>query len=361
MDQVLVDLDARSYPIYIGTNLLAKAGELLAKAVRSEKVMVITNPTVGEIYLDGLVEGLRESGYDVLATLVPDGEEHKTLAWASRLYDVLMDHKMDRGSTIMALGGGVIGDLAGFVAATFKRGLPFVQVPTTLLAQVDASIGGKVGVDHPRGKNMIGSFYQPRVVLIDLGVLNTLPYGEMRAGLAEVIKYGIITDEEFFGYLEGKIDALLARELHSLRFAVKRCCQIKASVVAHDEREMDQRAILNFGHTLGHAIEAACGYRLIRHGEAVAMGMVYAARIAVRLQMTGRETLTRLSSLIDRAGLGRKTRIANPQEMVEFLRQDKKIINGRVRFVLPTGIGQVVITDRVTEKVIREVLEESET
>jgi 3-dehydroquinate synthase len=358
MDQVLVDLDERSYPIYIGENLLSKAGELLKKSVRSEKVMVITNPTVGGLYRDVLVEGLRASGFQVFSTIVPDGEEHKNLAWANTLYSVLLDHRMDRSSIILALGGGVIGDLAGFVAATFKRGLPFIQVPTTLLAQVDASVGGKVAVDHPRGKNMIGAFYQPSCVLVSLDVLHTLPARELRAGLAEVIKYGVIRDEELFGYLEEKLESLLERELDSFLFVVRRSCQIKASVVAQDERELGLRAILNFGHTLGHAIEAAADYRLFRHGEAVAMGMIYATRIAVKLQMTTEKTLLRLGGMIERVGLPTSQGNINPDKIIEFLHHDKKVLHGRVRFVLPRKIGLVEIVDIVPEKLIKEVLQE---
>ncbi|MFQ6091561.1 MAG: 3-dehydroquinate synthase [bacterium] len=355
MEEVWVELGERRYPIHIGENLLIRAGEILKK---NGKVMVVTNPTVGELYLDELTEGLTGEGFEVSSSVVPDGERYKTLEWANRLYDSLLDHRMERGSTVVALGGGVIGDLAGFVAATYKRGLPLVQAPTTLLAQVDSSIGGKVGVDHARGKNMIGTFYQPRCVLISLEVLDTLPQRELRAGLAEVIKYGVISDEDLFGYVEENLEALLGWEPQALRFVVKRSCQIKASVVAKDERETGLRAILNFGHTLGHGLEAATDYGLYRHGEAVAAGMVWATEIAVGLKLTPEKTLTRIATLIARAGLPTRSEDVSPEEIIKFLRQDKKVLNGRVRFVLPKRVGQVVVTDTVPEELIRDVLKE---
>jgi 3-dehydroquinate synthase len=359
MDEVQIDLGQRGYPIHIEENLFPQAGEILKRDVGIGKVMVITNPTVGDLYLAGLNKGLKRSGFQPYAVIVPDGEEFKTLEWANNLYDSLFDHRMERDSIIIALGGGVIGDLVGFVAATYKRGLNFVQVPTTLLAQVDASVGGKVAVDHPQGKNLIGAFYQPRCVLISLDVLDTLPAREMRSGLAEVIKYGVISDAQLFDYIEENLDALLRGQHDVLGFVVKRSCQIKASVVIRDERETGLRVVLNFGHTLGHAIEAATGYRLCRHGEAVAMGMVYATKLAVELKMTSHETLTRIAGLIEMAGLPTKREDADPDRIIEFLRHDKKVLNDRIRFVLPQKIGQVIITDAVPEKLIREVLKES--
>lgn len=359
MDVVKVDLGERSYPIHIGEGLFSRAGEILKKTVGVRKTMVITNPTVGDLYLDALNQSLGRSGFQPCSVIVPDGEEFKTLQWADNLYDSLFDHRMGRDSIVVALGGGVIGDLAGFVAATYKRGLGFVQVPTTLLAQVDASVGGKVAVDHIQGKNLIGSFYQPRCVLISLDALDTLPIREVRTGLAEVIKYGIISDTELFAYLEGNLGALLEGRHDVLGFVVKRSCQIKASVVIKDEREAGQRALLNFGHTLGHAIEAATGYRLYRHGEAVAIGMVYAAEMAVKLKMTTGETLARIARLIEMAGLPTRSENTDPDRIIEFLHHDKKVRDDKIRFVLPKKIGQAIITDGVPEKLIREVLKES--
>lgn len=358
MDKVRVELGQRSYPIYIGSDIFSLAGKILKRHVEIAKVMVITNTTVGALYLQKLIEGLNREGLEAYSAVVPDGEEYKTLEWASRLYEVLFDHNMGRDDTIVALGGGVIGDLVGFVAATYKRGLPFLQVPTTLLAQVDASVGGKVAVDHSRGKNMIGAFYQPICVLVNLDVLNTLPAEEIRNGLAEVIKYGIIRDSQLFGYLEENVGALLEYNTDLLRFVVKRSCEIKALVVARDERELGLREILNFGHTLGHAIEAATGYRLCRHGEAVAIGMVCATEMALRLKMSSEKTLMRITELIVRAGLPTRSRNASPDEIIKYLRHDKKIRDNRVRFVLPRKIGQVTISDAVPENLIRDVLEE---
>ncbi|UCE18949.1 MAG: 3-dehydroquinate synthase [Gemmatimonadota bacterium] len=358
MDHVQVELGDRSYPIYIGGDILGRVGELLKKNGITGRVMVFTNPTVGSMYLEDVLEGFHGEGYGVSSRVVPDGEEYKTLEYANTLYDSLMDNRIDRSSTIVALGGGVLGDLAGFVAATFKRGIPFVQVPTTLLAQVDASVGGKVAVDHPRGKNMIGSFYQPRCVIISLSVLDTLPEREMRAGLAEVIKYGVIKDASLFEYIETHLDSLLNLEANGLHTVVKRSCEIKASIVTKDERDEGQRALLNFGHTIGHAIETATNYSRYRHGEAVALGMICATDIGVRLNVTSVKTSERLSNLIERAHLPTRIRNVSADAVIEFLRHDKKVRDGKVRFVLPREIGQVMITDTVPDDVIRKTLKE---
>ena len=356
MEQVSVDLGDRGYTIYIGENLFTRAGEILKRGGVSGKVMVITNPTVGDLYSDDLYKGLGEEGFEVSSEVVPDGEEYKTLESAKKLYDSLVDNRMDRDSTVVALGGGVIGDLAGFVAATFKRGLPFVQVPTTLLAQVDASVGGKVAVDHPRGKNMIGSFYQPRCVLISLNVLETLPAREMKGGLAEVIKYGVIRDRHLFEFVEEHLDQLLARETDATHHIVKRSCEIKASVVGRDERDQGLRTILNYGHTIGHAIEAAAAYRQYRHGEAVAIGMICATDIAVRLKFASIETLEKITALIERTKLPTSIKDLCADEIMNFLFHDKKVHQGKIRFVLPKRIGDVVITDTVPQELIKEIL-----
>jgi len=358
MDEVRVELGKRTYPIYIGHNLVSRAGEILKKNGASGRIMIITSHAVATHYLDDMTNGLKHGGFHVACSEVPDGEQHKTLEWASKLYDSLIDNRIERTSTILALGGGVVGDLAGFVAATYKRGVPLVQMPTTLLAQVDASVGGKVGVDHPRGKNMIGSFYQPRCVIISLDVLSTLPEREMIAGLAEVIKYGVIRDRDLFSYLEGNIDSIVGGDPGALQFIVKRSCHIKASVVTLDERETELRTILNFGHTFGHAIEVATDYEQYRHGEAVAIGMVCAGDVAVRLRMTEESTLERIITLLDRTGLPTCTEGVSPERVMRVLRHDKKVHAGKIRFVLPREIGEVVITDTVSEELIREIVEE---
>ena len=326
MDEVTVDLGRRSYPVLIGRDLLSRAGRLLKDRIGHGKVLVVTNPLVGTLYGDTLCRGLRNHGFEVFSTQVPDGEKRKTLKWVSRLYEVLFEHGLDRSSTVVA--------------------------------QVDAGVGGKVGVDHPRGKNMIGAFYQPAAVLADLDVLKTLAPRQRRNGLAEVIKYGVIADGEFFSFLEQHLNELLRCDLTVMRSVVKRSCQIKARVVATDERETGERAILNFGHTLGHAIEAAAGYRTHRHGEAVAIGMVYAAEIAVRMSLTDDETHRRLAALLKSAGLPTEDPQADEETVMEFMKRDKKVYGGRVRFVLPRTIGHVEIFDDVPEQLIHRILKE---
>jgi 3-dehydroquinate synthase len=358
MDEVVVDLGPRGYAVFIGRDLLVRAGRLLQDRLESRKVLVVTNSMVGDLYQERLCRGLRDGGFEVATARVPDGEEHKTLAHAGRLYEVLFEQGLDRSDTVMALGGGVIGDLAGFAAATFKRGLHLVQAPTTLLAQVDAAVGGKTGVDHPRGKNMIGAFHQPEAVLADLAVLGTLDAREVRAGLAEVIKYGVIADPELFGFIKEHLDDLRRCDLEAMRTAVTRSCRIKASVVAADERDRSARAVLNFGHTLGHAIEAATGYRIYRHGEAVAIGMAHAAAIAVRMELADETVFERIETLLRTAGLPTADRTADPEKVIGFLQQDKKNIGGRVRFILPREIGRVEIRDDVPQKLILDILKE---
>ena len=358
MDEIVVDLGPRSYPVHIGRGLLARAGRLLQGRLKGRKILVVTNTVVGELYEERLCRGLRDGGFEVTSARVPDGEEYKTLATAGRLYEVLFEQGLDRTDAVMALGGGVIGDLAGFAAATFKRGLHLVQVPTTLLAQVDASVGGKTGVDHPRGKNMIGAFHQPAAVLTDLETLRTLDGREIRAGLAEVIKYGVIADGEFFGFLEDRLEALLGLDLETMKVAVNRSCRIKAAVVAADELDRGERAVLNFGHTLGHAIEAASGYKTYRHGEAVAIGMAHAAEIAVRMDITEDRTFRRIDTLLRKAGLPTADRTVDPEKVIVFMRQDKKMAGGRVRFILPREIGRAEIHDGVPEQLILDILKE---
>ena len=295
-----VELGERSYPIYIGQGLLART-ELLTRHIAARQVMLVTNETVAPLYMDKVKAALRDHQYE--AVVLPDGEQYKTLEVLNVIFDALLARHFDRSVTLIALGGGVIGDMAGFAAACYQRGVAFIQVPTTLLAQVDSSVGGKTGVNHPLGKNMIGAFYQPQCVVIDTDVLNTLNDRELGAGLAEVIKYGLIRDRAFFEWLETNIDALLKLDATSLIYAIERSCTNKAEVVATDEREGGVRALLNLGHTFGHAIETGLGYGSWLHGEAVAAGVCLAAELSQRLGWLNEQDVTRIVSLIRRAGL----------------------------------------------------------
>jgi 3-dehydroquinate synthase len=341
MQTLTVNLGARSYPIHIGTGILEKTGEFLQQAGLRGKVALVTNPTVAQLYLDPVHDALVQAGFEVTPVLVPDGEEHKNFNSLKTIYDRLIDARFERKSCILALGGGVIGDLAGFVAATYLRGVPYVQVPTTLLAQVDSSVGGKTGVNHEKGKNLIGAFYQPKLVVIDVAVLNTLPRRELAAGLAEVIKYGIIEDPELFRLLEQRIEQIIGLDRDLLVKIIAASCAIKARVVEADEREEDYRAVLNFGHTVGHALEAATNYRQFLHGEAVGVGMVKAAVLSVRQGLCDSKSLDRVTALVKHAGLPAEI---PPQVSVESLilamEIDKKVAAGRVKFVMCEGIGK---------------------
>jgi len=359
MQEVHIDLGARSYAIHIGSGLLARLGNYLKEFRFTPRVLLVTNPVVGSLYGEAATAALENAGFEVLRAEIPEGEEYKSLATAEKLYDLAYTRELDRQSPVVALGGGVVGDLAGFVAATYLRGVPFVQVPTTLLAQVDSSVGGKVAVNHPRGKNIIGAFYQPRLVLADLDVLKTLDPREVRAGLAEVIKYGVIADGDFFAWLEENLERLLALEAEPLAHAVAVSCRIKARVVQEDETEQGRRAILNFGHTLGHALEALTGYTIYRHGEAVAMGMAAAARLAVALGMFPEGDAARVINLIRRAGLPVEVPAGiSPDELLASMRRDKKVLAGRLTFVLPVEIGRVEIVRDVPEEAVERVVEE---
>ncbi len=341
MQTLTVNLGDRSYPIHLGEDLLPRAGKLLKQAGCGEKVGVITNPTVAGLYLKPVEEALIRSGFRVTPVLVPEGEEHKNLKSLSAIVDRLISERFERSSSLIALGGGVIGDLAGFAAATFLRGVPYVQIPTTLLAQVDSSVGGKTGVNHREGKNLIGAFYQPRLVLIDVGVLQTLARRELLAGLAEVIKYGIIEDPRLFVLLEEKLERLLALDRDLLTETIAASCAIKATVVEKDEREEDCRSVLNFGHTIGHALESLTGYEKFLHGEAVAIGMAQAASISVRQEFCDKESLQRIHRLIGRAGLPIDIPShIKPQELVKRMEVDKKSVEGKIKFVLCAGIGK---------------------
>ncbi|HET8564562.1 MAG TPA: 3-dehydroquinate synthase [Candidatus Binatia bacterium] len=341
MQTLTVNLGERSYPIYVGAGVLSRIGEFLKQASFSEKIAVVTNPTVAQLYLDSVYEALRHSGFDVISILVPDGEQHKSLESLALIYDRLIAARCERKSCVVALGGGVVGDLAGFAAATFLRGVPYIQVPTTLLAQVDSSVGGKTGVNHPDGKNLIGAFYQPRRVLIDVDTLHSLPRREFVAGLAEVIKYGIIEDPEFFSLLEQKVDRLIKLDRELLINVITRSCAIKAKVVEKDEREEDYRAVLNFGHTIGHALESLTDYKSLLHGEAVGIGMAKAAYLSVRQGFCDEKSLDRIRRLIGKAGLPLELPSGvSPQKLIQCMEVDKKSVGRKINFVMSAGIGK---------------------
>ncbi len=348
-----VDLGERGYPIHIGDGLLGRK-ELLRDKVRGSQVAVITNDVVGPLYLSRLEDAL--AGLDVDVYTLPDGEQHKNLESYGAIMDFLMERRHNRSTTLVALGGGVVGDITGFVAATFQRGVAFVQVPTTLLAQVDSSVGGKTAINHPRGKNMIGAFYQPRCVIADTTVLNSLGEREFRAGLAEVLKYGVIADAEFFGWLESNANALLGREPEALAQAVRRSCEIKAAVVAEDEMEAGVRAILNYGHTFGHAIETLTGYGEVLHGEAVATGMVMAADLSVRQGWLAGAEGKRIKAAVEACGLPVVAPPVDPDDMLGVMSIDKKVVNGRMRLVLARAIGTVTVTEDVDARSLRATL-----
>jgi 3-dehydroquinate synthase len=343
MKTLPLDLGDRSYPIYIGAGLLDRP-ELLSRHIPGTRVAIVTNETVAPLYLARLrahVVSLKP-----VEVVLPDGEQYKSLEVLNRIFDALLSARCDRRTTIIALGGGVIGDMAGFAAASYQRGVPFIQVPTTLLAQVDSSVGGKTGVNHPLGKNMIGAFYQPRAVIIDTDTLNTLPDRELSSGLAEVIKYGLIRDPEFFAWLEVNLDKLLARDPEALAYAIHRSCRNKAEVVAADERESGVRATLNLGHSFGHAIETGMGYGNWLHGEAIAAGMVMAADLSRRLKWLSAADVVRVEKLIRRARLPvRAPGTLSTARFLELMAVDKKVLDGRLRLVLLKRLGEAVVTD----------------
>ncbi|MGE5220490.1 MAG: 3-dehydroquinate synthase [Chloroflexota bacterium] len=354
MQTLTVHLGDRSYPIHVGAGILERAGELLQQTGLHGKVAVVTNPTVAQLYLDPVHDALVHAGFEVTPVLVPDGEEHKNLKSLETIYDRLIAGRFERKSCVLALGGGVIGDVAGLAAATYLRGVPYVQVPTTLLAQVDSSVGGKTGVNHEGGKNLIGAFYQPRLVLIDVAVLGTLPRRELAAGLAEVIKYGVIEDPELFRLLEHRIEQIIELERALLANVVATSCAIKARVVEADEREEDYRAVLNFGHTIGHALEAATGYRQFLHGEAVSVGMVQAVTLSMRQGLCDSACLERVRALVQRAEL--PTEIPPQVSMRSLIRAmeiDKKVAGGKVKFILCEGLGKTRFHWLAPEEIIR--------
>jgi 3-dehydroquinate synthase len=341
MQTLKVNLADRSYPIHVGAGILAQAGEFLAQAGLRGKVAVVTNPTVAQLYLDTVHDSLSRAGFDVMPVLIPDGEQHKNLTSLAAIYDRLISQRFERKSCILALGGGVVGDLAGLAAATYLRGVPYVQVPTTLLAQVDSSVGGKTGVNHQDGKNLIGAFYQPRLVLIDVAALESLPHRELVAGIAEVIKYGVIEDPALFSLLEESMEKVLGLDRQLLIPVIATSCAIKARVVEKDEREDDYRAVLNFGHTIGHALEAVTGYRKFLHGEAVGIGMAQAATISVQQGFCEQRSLDRIRKVIKKAGLPLEIPPdASRQALIQGMEVDKKSAGGKIRFVMCAGIGK---------------------
>jgi 3-dehydroquinate synthase len=354
MNTLVVDLGDRSYPIRIGRRLFANP-TLLTEHVHGRQVMVVSNTTVAPLYLDA-VSGML-SGFNIKSVILPDGEEYKTLDTLNTIFTALLQNRFNRGCTLVALGGGVVGDITGFAAASYQRGVAFVQIPTTLLAQVDSSVGGKTGVNHPLGKNMIGAFHQPNCVLIDTDTLDTLDDRQLAAGLAEVIKYGLIRDDVFFTWLEQNMTALKHRDKQALAYAIERSCSIKAEIVAADERESGQRALLNLGHTFGHAIETGTGYGNWLHGEAVAAGMLMAADLSARQGWLSADAVHRTEALLHKAGLPTRP----PAEMaadtfMNLMAVDKKVVDGGLRLVLLKGIGNALVTGDFRQELLAATL-----
>ena len=350
-----VELGDRSYPIHIGPGLLAN-GALLAQHLPQPKAVIITNTVVAPLYLDALQRALGEQKIALQSIVLPDGEMHKDWRTLNSIFDALLTHRAERKTTLIALGGGVIGDLVGFAAAVFQRGAPFIQIPTTLLAQVDSSVGGKTAINHPLGKNMIGAFYQPRVVLADTDALRTLPDRELSAGLAEIIKYGLIGDVAFFEWLEANMEKLVARDPAALAHAIEVSCRNKAAVVAQDEREEGARALLNFGHTFGHAIESGLGYGKWLHGEAVAAGMALAVRVSRRMGLVDAACVERVVSLLQRARLPVQGPLLGVDRYLELMGHDKKVEGGKIRFILLRRIGDAFISAAVPAEALAIVL-----
>jgi 3-dehydroquinate synthase len=354
MNTLTVELGERSYPIFIGQGLLDKP-ELLTQHVQGRQVMVVSNDTIAPLYLDRVREIF--SDFELATVILPDGEQYKNLDTLNLIFTALLENKFNRGCTLVALGGGVVGDITGFAAASYQRGVAFLQIPTTLLAQVDSSVGGKTGVNHPQGKNMIGAFHQPACVLIDTDTLDTLDDRQLAAGLAEVIKYGLIRDAAFFDWLEENIEALKARDKQALAYAIERSCALKAEIVSADERESGQRALLNLGHTFGHAIETGTGYGNWLHGEAVATGMLMAADLSARHGWLSLDAVRRTEKLLQQSNLPTNA----PDEMdtarfLELMAVDKKVVDGGLRLVLLKAIGDAVLTSDFDTDKLRETL-----
>ena len=356
MQTLTVGLAERSYPIYIGSDLRNHV-DLLIPYLPNKKAAVVSNTTVAPLYLDTLCAMLHIHGVETIPIILPDGEEYKNAETLGIIYDALLTHRCERNTPLIALGGGVIGDMTGYAAATYLRGVPFIQIPTTLLAQVDSSVGGKTGINHPLGKNMIGAFYQPQVVLADIATLNTLPDQELRSGIAEIIKYGLIRDLPFFEWLEQNMEKLLARDAETLQYAITRSCENKAEVVGVDERESGERALLNLGHTFGHAIETGMGYGTWLHGEGVAAGTIMAADLSRRLGWLSQQDVTRILSLFERAGLPVVAPALGTEKYLHLMGLDKKVVGGKIRFVLLKAIGHAVVSGDVPDELLRQTLE----
>ena len=344
IDQVVpVALGQRSYDIVLQSGLLGRVGSHLTRVTNPGKIAIVTDRHVARRYLKPTVRSLKQAGFEPITVVLPPGEQHKTLTTAAHILDVLAKNRFERRSLLLALGGGVVGDLTGFAAAIYQRGIPFVQVPTTLVAQVDSSVGGKTGVDHRLGKNLIGAFHQPRAVLIDPDTLRTLPKREWVAGLAEVIKYGVIADEKFFTFVETHVDDILRFEEQSVAHVIARSCHIKAEVVTQDERESDRRRILNYGHTIGHALESISGYRRLIHGEAVGMGLVQEASLAAHMGLCEHSVVARIKNVVRRAGLSDQMLRLSFSQLWSAMQHDKKVVDGQIMGIWPVRIGEVVV------------------
>lgn len=355
MQTLQVKLGERSYPIHIGQDLLTKA-DLILPHLKRKQVAIVTNTTVAPLYLEKIAQPLRAAGISVIPIILPDGEAYKNSETLNLIYDALLQNRCERSTTLMALGGGVIGDLTGYAAATYLRGVPFIQIPTTLLSQVDSSVGGKTGINHPLGKNMIGAFYQPQLVLADIDTLNTLPARELSAGLAEVIKYGLIRDADFFTWLESNMAQLVALNPEALSYAIYRSCQNKAEVVAADERETGERALLNLGHTFGHAIENAMGYGVWLHGEAVAAGTMLAADLSRRMGWLNEEDFMRMTDIFKAANLPITPPDLGVVRYLDLMGLDKKVVDGKIRLVLQQGIGKSIVSSDYDADLLHETL-----
>lgn len=357
METIFVNLAERTYKIIIGYDFMEKISDEINQFNFSPKTAIISNPNVFSLYGEKIFNSIKEIGLEPVSIIIPDGEEYKNLDTLKNIYTELLKARLDRRSSIIALGGGVVGDIAGFAASTYMRGISYIQVPTTLLAQVDSSVGGKTGVDHELGKNMIGTFYQPRLVYIDVSTLSTLPKNQLLAGLAEVIKYGVIYDDKLFSFLENNIDPIMNLDSSALTHIIKRSCEIKADIVSRDERESGLRSILNYGHTIGHAIETITRYKRFLHGEAIAIGMCIEAEFSNRLGILDNKDLDRIKNLIKRYGLPSEIpNDLNISSLCIAIKLDKKAIAGDLRFILPEGIGKVKIYKGIGEDDIRNFL-----
>jgi len=358
VEKIMVNLGERSYQIFISHNWLSSLGETMKSVGLSGKILIVTNPKIKNLYGERVFESIKNSGFEADIFEIPDGEIFKNLDTVSKIYDYLIEKEYSRQGILVALGGGVVGDITGFAAATYMRGIRFVQVPTSLIAMVDSSVGGKTGVNHPKEKNLIGSFHQPSLVFIDTILLDTLPFDEFRGGLAEVVKHGIIKEKPFFDFLQDKMSRILDIRKDEILRIVKTSCKIKRDVVEEDEKEKGIRAILNYGHTIGHAIESLTNFSEFKHGEAVAIGMMSASFIAKEMEILSEIALQKIWALIKKIGLPYKiSNNISPEDIILQLNKDKKVKDGKVRFVLPTAIGKVTIRDDVPKEIIIKSLE----